>query len=230
MCGRYALYRALVYLRGVLGARNVIDNGNNFIPNYNISPSDSAPIFTGGDILICKFGIDLFGKDIINARSETVVDKFNNLVSSNRCIVPANGYYEWNKEKQPFYIHNAKDEFIYFAGIFSKNGEFMIVTRDAADNIKKVHHRMPIILKYEQIPQWLNNNWKDVLKFGPASVVFYPVSRVALRPGHNSPDCVKKLDSYQNQKTVLDFFGGNGSNKKNDIEAKLNLVKKNDGD
>jgi len=107
---------------------------------------------------------------LINARSETMAEKasFRNSLKNQRCLVPANGYYEWRKNadgtKTPFYITRADGELMLFAGLFATwmgpDGEEMdsvaIVTRPAQGELRDIHERTPAILGDRTAADWLD--------------------------------------------------------------------------
>lgn len=113
----------------------------------------------------------------INARSETVHEKptFRRAFKSQRCLVPATGYYEWAtslgqyKTKQPFFISRDDSHLISFAGIYdrwrSPDGKIResvaIITRDAVGELESVHNRMPVILPRDRWDYWLDQSLTD---------------------------------------------------------------------
>lgn len=108
---------------------------------------------------------------IINSRSETIVERplFRDDFESRRCIIPATEFYEWkrlsskNKEKYSFYV---PDKTLYLAGIFHKSeaGEqFSIITKEAEDAMEEIHHRMPVLIREENIDDWLKS-YQDAIK------------------------------------------------------------------
>ena len=106
-------------------------------------------------------------KNIINSRLETIKEKilFKESFYKRRCIIPANGYYEWKHEKnfkQPFFINANELQTIFFAGIWSfdksyakKIKNFSIITKSAIDSIKHIHNRMPVIFSIEEAKNYL---------------------------------------------------------------------------
>jgi putative SOS response-associated peptidase YedK len=106
---------------------------------------------------------------MINARVETLTQRpaFRGLLSHNRALVPACGYYEWQgqgREKTPYYIHPENQQYLAFAGLYDvwtkPNGEdlhtFTIITTDADESVAKLHHRMPVILERDLEDAWLD--------------------------------------------------------------------------
>lgn len=113
-------------------------------------------------------------KPLINLRDDTLLNKenFSFYLKNNRCIIPANGFYEWkeeNKTKKPYLIFLKNFKIFSFAGIFNVaqiDGEiiktFAIITTEPNEKIKNIHNRMPVILKKEDENIWLDNNLKDL--------------------------------------------------------------------
>lgn len=113
----------------------------------------------------------------INARSESVHEKptFRDAFRLHRCIIPASGYYEWAtslgryKPKQPFYIHRSDGHLLGFAGIYSywtsPTGEVVqsasVITREASENLAKIHSRMPLFIPHDRWDIWLDPEMKD---------------------------------------------------------------------
>jgi putative SOS response-associated peptidase YedK len=128
------------------------------------------------------------GSRLINARAETVAVKpsFRAAFAKRRCLIPADGYYEWmntetdgKKTKQPYYIHRADNGILAFAGLYElwRNKELpddhqdawywsaTIITTDATDEIGRIHDRTPMIIKPENWTDWLDpgNSERDLL-------------------------------------------------------------------
>jgi putative SOS response-associated peptidase YedK len=135
MCGRYRLSRFDLRALGLL-YRGGIDKFEEFsetriVPRFNIAPSQIVPIVTAGksgnEVIAAKWGFVPFwtkGKPKlapINAKSETVASSamFRGAFKNNRCLVPADGFYEWKgakPPKQPFFAHMKDDSVFAFAG------------------------------------------------------------------------------------------------------------------
>src|SRR5215831_15988983 len=136
MCGRFTLDPTTK-----LYERFDIQNRLEIKARYNIAPSQDVPVIVHNSpnrLVMMRWGLiphwakdENIGYRMINAKAETITEKpsFKNLLPSKRCIVPASGYYEWQKTeekgKQPFYIHDENDEYLPFAGLYTswKNAE-----------------------------------------------------------------------------------------------------------
>ena len=132
-----------------------------------IFPTDTVPVQTGmGRFQPMKWGFVGFdGKPVINARSETALEKpmFQKPMREQRCLIPASGYYEWQKDgakkiKYQLYIPN---RLMYFAGCWrqEKNSQlctFVILTRPATGGVEVIHDRMPVIIPQNRIDDWLH--------------------------------------------------------------------------
>ena len=83
---------------------------------------------------------------------------FKNLIQTSRCLVPADGYYEWKrdeKQKIPYYFTRQDKELMFFAAIH-QNNQFCIITKEATPKVKDIHHREPFIINQNQISNYLN--------------------------------------------------------------------------
>lgn len=113
-----------------------------------------------------------FKRPLINARSETIWEKpsFKNLVKSNRCVILANSFYEWNREespKQPYRVTMRHKQDIAMAGIYqvSKEGELQccVITMQANEQMATIHHRMPVLLSGSHVTNWVASDDVDEL-------------------------------------------------------------------
>ena len=178
MCGRYVLQSTLQELEKKYGA--VPEGTFSLSPRYNVAPSAEMPVVLIDDgervIDIYRWGLIPFwanskntGYSMINARCETLNSKksFKKPFQSQRCIVPASGFYEWKKSstgKIPFYITQKSSELMNLAGLYenwkSDSGEvinsYTIVTTPANKTVRNLHDRMPAMLTDEELDTWLD--------------------------------------------------------------------------
>jgi putative SOS response-associated peptidase YedK len=121
---------------------------------------------------------------------------FKKLIQTSRCLAIADGYYEWkreNKEKIPYYFTRSDSSLIFFAAIH-QNNQFCIITREATDKVKEIHHREPLILNNEQILDYLDikKEGMDILKSIKApELKFHVVSKDVNKPINNDPSLIK---------------------------------------
>lgn len=181
MCGRYTIARPARVV-AVFAPRTIA--GDISRPRYNIAPMQQVPVITGtGDERVlkdCQWGLvpdwardRTIGSRMINARIETIAEKpaFRTALHHSRCIIPADGFYEWRKTpsgKQPIWIHAMDTEPFAFAGLNSSwsgdsSGQILsscvILTQAANSFIAPIHDRMPVIL-----PQLLWDMWTDTAR------------------------------------------------------------------
>jgi len=206
MCGRYALNRALGQLRANINNANIVENGLNFVPSNNIAPTANVPVVINGIIHLKVWGTKRQTGMLINARSETVREKFRDDAIQRRCLIPADGYFEWNQEKKPHFIYEESHQLIFFAGIYLQSGEFVILTREAHPSISSIHHRMPIIMTLNDMHHWESQNWISVLNRDPFNVKFHLVSSLSLKNGYNGMECVKPVKPGSIQKSLIDMI------------------------
>lgn len=156
-------------------------------------------------------------KGLINARAETITEKpsFREAFKNRRCIIPASGFYEWQKKgtgaKQPYYFYLNDKEVFGFAGLWEEwldkqTGELLetctIITTEANDVLKPVHDRMPVILKAESYDEWLDSKIKDtemlqklLIPFPAEEMDSYAVSKSVNMPETNLPELITPLNS-----------------------------------
>lgn len=129
MCGRFALYSSFQAIKDYADLLNDVDERD---ANYNVAPGQEIQIITNKKqqniLKSYKWGLIPFwakdekiGYKLINTRSETIAEKpsFKYAFQQRRCLIPANGFYEWRKkDKQPFYITLQDRELFSFAGIW----------------------------------------------------------------------------------------------------------------
>jgi putative SOS response-associated peptidase YedK len=148
------------------------------------------------------------GNQMINARSETLAQKptFKRPFASQRCIIMADGYYEWQKTdegKQPYWIHRRDEKGIPLAGLWESNRRIdpeqtivsaTIITTAANATTRSLHERMPVILAESDVPEWLDPDQKDVLRLqsllgsAPEDLLeFRQVSKMINRPNYDAP-------------------------------------------
>lgn len=169
MCGRYTLHTT-----DELEDRYRVQVSEAIDPNYNVAPSQTMPVITENGLEMMRWGLipkwakdEKMGYKLINARSESVFEKpmWKGLIKKQRCLIPANGFYEWQKEgskKQPFYIHFPDERIFSFAGLWetwNHNGKewdtYSILTTRPNNEMESIHDRMPVILHKEDEDQWM---------------------------------------------------------------------------
>ena len=192
--------------------------------SYNITPGSDIAVITGSGeggrtLRDMRWGLPLPGREegsagrlLINARSETVDRKptFSEAFRNRRCLVTANGYYEWESRKEvrvPWYIQLISGELMGMAAVYSviaeKNGvpipACAIITTEANDLTRPIHHRMPTILGADDINTWLGEGideaaLKNLLRpRASIDMTAREVSRAVNSPRHNGPSCIKPV-------------------------------------
>ena len=185
-------------------------------PRFNIAPSQMIPVIvqeTGKRALrMHRWGFrplwmtDGKSPPPINARAETVATNglFKRALLRQRCIVPADGYYEWiaspdSKKKQPYFIHAKQGELFGFAGIYAPGNDeqpptVTIITTEANESLTHLHHRMPVILDPDVEARWLDQSISDAADLVPMlrpapnnRLVAIPVSTRVNTPKNDDP-------------------------------------------
>jgi len=136
-------------------------------PSGDIMPSMNAPSLVpnnrnGLQTASLTWGFPGFndGKLIINARAEGIADKptFADSIRKRRCVLPAAGFYEWDRSKQKVGFTLADMPILYLAGVYRPYGEalrFVIITREANESMLPVHDRMPLIIPSGNVKDWI---------------------------------------------------------------------------
>lgn len=169
MCGRYNFtVEQSEEIQEILEKVNAKFHGNK-VKTGEVFPTNQAPILIAEhkeiSPTVCSWGYPKFDQKgiIINARSETAFEKktFRESLVSARCIIPSTGFYEWDQEKNKYLFLPNDSNALYMAGLYrfyKDEMRFVILTTDANDSLKEVHHRMPLIIPKEEIVTWLLND------------------------------------------------------------------------
>jgi putative SOS response-associated peptidase YedK len=192
MCGRYASFREAQDIADAFAATDVADDARLLPPSWNVAPTDPVRIVVERErdsrvrsLQVARWGLvpgwakdPSVGSRMINARVETLDTKpaFRKALGARRCIVPAEGYYEWQRverdgkpAKQPFWIHSPDDAPLAFAGLY----EFWRVPDRAEDDplrwlvtmtivtgdaglLGSIHDRRPVVLPPDRWDDWLD--------------------------------------------------------------------------
>jgi len=215
MCGRYSL--------GVSPARIAevfeLSDEPEFQPRYNIAPTQDAPVIValpeGRRLELRRWGFVPFwakdpkiGSRMINARAESVGEKpaFRNAFRRQRCLVPADGFYEWKPaglRKQPFHVRRSDAWPFGMAGLFDvwhagqpdEIASFAILTTDANGLLRPIHERMPLILDGQSCSAWLDpatplaRLHELLAPPDPTGFEAYPVATLVNRPAVDDARC-----------------------------------------
>jgi putative SOS response-associated peptidase YedK len=182
MCGRFVITSPPAALRQLFGYAEQ----PNFPPRFNVAPTQPVPvvIIENGNrhFRLMRWGfLPAWVKDprqfslVINARSETLLEKpaFKNAIKRRRCLIPADGYYEWHtteQRKRPYFIHRRDGQPVGFAALaetwIGPNGEELdtvaIVTAAASPDLAVLHHRVPVTIMPKDFERWLGGFADDV--------------------------------------------------------------------
>lgn len=207
MCGRYVITKPVSKTLDLVKTNIKVEDTDNF----NAHPSQKLPViksYTNGKALEnLEWGlIPSWAKDkkdfkpLINARVETLFEKisFKKLIQTSRCLVVADGYYEWKrveKEKVPYFFQREDNDLIFFAGIFQDN-KFCIITREASNEIKEIHSREPLIINKSQINNYLNikKNGMEILNAIKApKIKFHEITKDVNNPINNDPSLINPI-------------------------------------
>jgi putative SOS response-associated peptidase YedK len=226
MCGRFVGYRSFHELKKAFP----IDKAScDVTENFNVAPSQEVFAIIKNDRenwleklhwgLVPFWAKDIsIGNRMINARVETVASKpsFRNAFRKRRCLILADGFYEWRRskgQKQPMFITLPGGSPFAFAGLWETwNKEddpdtiyksCAIITTEASDSVRGIHHRMPAILKPEKYEPWLDplnkdvNELENILKTGIVTeLVSHVVSKSVNSVKNNEPSNIVPLPGF----------------------------------
>jgi putative SOS response-associated peptidase YedK len=222
MCGRFTLGATAPDLAAQFGLATV----PTWRPRYNIAPTQEVLVIrqpssqASREARLYRWGLvpswakdPAIGNRLINARAETVASKpaFRHAFKERRCLVLADGFYEWHKEgarKQPYHIRLRNGRPFAFAGLWEhwENAEAAIdsctlLTTTPNAVMRPLHDRMPVILSAAEYDQWLDCHGQDVeplhaiLRPYPGDdLIAYPVSTRVNNPANETPECLAPWD------------------------------------
>lgn len=219
MCGRYTLATSGQELVEMFDAGALTFDWSE---RYNIAPGQQAPVVAedrrGRRMGLLTWGLAPAWMDeprsgIVNARAESVATRpsFREAFRRRRCLVPADGFFEWKREgdvRTPWWFHSAGGGVLAFAGLWeswSRAGAeprhtFTIITAQASADVAHVHDRMPVLVQDSDRAAWLDrasspDRLAAILHAPPAgSLDGHPVSRRVNRTAEDDPSLIEPLD------------------------------------
>lgn len=231
MCGRYTLTMGIDRVSEEFDIHRIAPSfaKNRWTSRFNIAPTQEVPVIVAQDggrkLQWMRWGLIPFwakdpgiGNRLINARAETLAQKpaFKRSFSRSRCLVPADGFYEWRKDpggKTPIWLHRPDHAIFAFAGLYDRwknpaDGKvvfsFTIITVPATLLAAKIHGRMPAIIAAENYVAWLDPRLVDVSK--AERLVWAPpaglltgeiVSKIVNSARVDTEDCIKMVDNFR---------------------------------
>jgi putative SOS response-associated peptidase YedK len=224
MCGRYTLTSPEdLAARFGLGALTE----THIEPRFNVAPSQGVPVIVAGErgpsLTMMRWGFqpawmrtDGQRPPPINARSESLLERptFRGSVSTGRCLVPADGFYEWKavpgrKTKQPMYIRLTGGALFAFAGLYVQGPDevgdtCVIVTTAANTMLSAIHERMPVVLDPEAEHAWLDADLKNprealsqLRPVPPARFEAFPVSSRVSSARNEGPELIEPAEAVE---------------------------------
>lgn len=198
MCGRYTLtYADLSQVVEALSAMVEPEAAALHRPRYNVAPTHACVIARPDDgravLVVAAWGLRAGGRLVINARAETVALRFRDEYAHGRCIVPADGFYEWHGERsdrRPTWFHDPSGRPLLMAGILQRAPEaFAVLTGPARPPVDAVHDRMPVLFTKEGARRWLSEPPR-VVQPDEVTLVGIEVSPRVNAVGHDDPSCL----------------------------------------
>jgi putative SOS response-associated peptidase YedK len=221
MCGRYGF--APGEFREIKLRFNIGGNIPLFTPRYNTAPSQQAPVIANLEganrVELFHWGLvpswakdPSIGNRMINARAETVAEKpsFKRLLKNRRCLVLADGFYEWRKEgkgKVPMWFKLKSGDPFVFAGLWDAWKQpdgallrtYTIVTTEPNEVLAPIHNRMPVMLSDRDAREWVSadeiGHSLSLLKPYPAELMDgYDISKLVNNPRNDSAECIAAIE------------------------------------
>jgi putative SOS response-associated peptidase YedK len=221
MCGRFTLTHDV---QSIARAFNATASASlQIVPHYNIAPTQNIVTVMRTEqthyLDVLRWGLipawaqdESIGSRMINARAETLAEKasFKRLLTSKRCLIIVDGFYEWTQEpgskaKTPMYIQLKNAEVFAFAGLWDSwrnpAGEQIrtctIITTEPNELMARIHNRMPAILSPETREQWLDHTNRDtstltslLRPYPTEEMIARPVSRLVNNPKYDSAELI----------------------------------------
>jgi putative SOS response-associated peptidase YedK len=229
MCGRYVQARSVQDLIDVYGAVDATD-GEEVEPSWNVAPTRREPVLirrAERQLRVLQWGLvpswakdPSVGSRLINARAESVAEKpaFRTALVKRRCLVPADGWYEWmpldpgpdgKQRKQPFWFHRGDGEPLAFAGLFEHwkprddadaawLSTYTVITTTATDEKGRVHDRAPVLIEPADWDRWLDRELTEapvelLRPSAPGLIVGRPVPTLVSNVHNDGPELLAEL-------------------------------------
>jgi putative SOS response-associated peptidase YedK len=219
MCGRYSL----VPNENIATRFDIADQQLPLLPRYNVAPSQAMPVVVRNSpnrLVEMQWGlIPSWSKEprvkfsTINARAETVTTSpvYRGPFQYRRCLVPASGFYEWQKTdqgKQPYCIRVKDDDLFAFAGLYDvwcdAEGQelysYTIITTTPNDLVAPIHNRMPVILRRDDEDAWLDKATDPaqllslLVPYPADKMEVYAVSRAVNNPANERAELMQPME------------------------------------
>lgn len=209
----------MLYDTDALAERYKVRVDTRIEPTYNAAPTNFMPVITLEGFELMRWGLiprwakdEKIGYRMINTRAESVFDKpvWKSVTMRCRCLVPANGFYEWqplSSGKQPYYVHPKGVPIFSFAGLcetWQHDGAqwhtYSIITTEANKEMRPIHDRMPVILQSDDEARWLHADRREDIEpllhpYHDGGLDLYRVSTAVNTVGTNDKSLIEQLNS-----------------------------------
>jgi putative SOS response-associated peptidase YedK len=208
MCGRYTLtYPDLGEVVAALDALLDPAAVELYRPRYNIAPTSTCVIARGPQrvaerdrpaLVPASWGLTRDRRLITNARAENAPARFKAAYQHGRCVVPADGFYEWTgpkNDRRPIWFHAGEGNGpLLMAGLVEDRGEglpaFTVLTTGARPPVREIHDRMPVLLSRESARTWLLGEPPGAIRPDEVPLAGRPVSQRVNSAAHDDPACL----------------------------------------
>ena len=189
MCGRFSLTIILSLLEQQTGKKAP----EHYKPSYNIAPSQNIVVDTGDELSWMKWGYqpEWAKKGVINAQLEGVFEK-PFWKHAKRCVIIADGFYEWKAGTKKIPYRITPDALFAFAAVYDEKTRTVAIVTTAADKVMQpVHHRMPVMLPLDKIQSWIEDGKPKPL--ASKKLRMYPISDAVNNPRNNSKELLAEV-------------------------------------
>jgi putative SOS response-associated peptidase YedK len=217
MCGRFTLLARLAALKDRFDIRELASDYSPEFNSYNIAPTQIIPAVissnAGNKLLSMKWTYMIGDYDVINARSDKIIESktYHESMISNRCLIPADGFYEWEtigSNKFPHYIRLKSKETFAFGGFYQETpSEFdyryggTLITTEPNSLVNEIHNRMPVIINKKNESEWLasdtpeDNLFEMLISYPVDQMEMFQVSKRVNSVANITPDLIKPKTS-----------------------------------
>lgn len=205
-------------------------------PRYDLTPGSEAPILVEVPerrLGLARFGLhEPGGRSVINARAESLSERplFAEAAARRRCVVPADGFFEWERRgtrRIPHFVHaqvrrpDAAPELLLLGALYEvahdeetgeRRARFVIVTTPAVPPVSRIHERMPLVVPRGLLDSWLlrgalpvEQALAAIAAATPVPLAMHPVGRRLGRGAHDDPRVLEPVDPEAETTGFLDF-------------------------
>lgn len=204
MCGRFPITLSASELAQIIDQAFGLSFEASFdLPHYNVAPTQSVPAMIkanhGYRIGPLRWGLKHpKGHLMINTRLESITQGTTGLSNPlKRCVVFNSGFYEWDQEKQPYYVRPITPGLYAFAGVYQKMDDgtfgFSLITGPSNAPLNAIHSRQPWLMRLDEIPHFLDEKTPLPSRFKALPLTLHPVTKKVNQAPFNDPSNIEPI-------------------------------------